>query len=311
MSFSLDVKNEIISQKGITKKQRMARLLGILCFGSKLMKSPNGYSLKFATENSKLARYLFYILKKDCEIKANLRLYRGRKNIMYYVTIDDELEITDLFHMVGLLGATKDLDEFLSFRINDKFIFETNEKKAFISGAFLGSGSVISPEKNCHLEFVTSHFNLKNDMEKLLLEFELGVKSALRKSNYILYFKNSQDIADILTIIGAYDSLMEFHNAKILKEMHNDINRKMNCDNANMTKTLDASFKQANAIKKLQDKGVLDQMDDSLKQIALLRLQNKDLGLKELGAMLNPPLGKSGVNHRLRRLMREAEKYNA
>lgn len=293
----------------MTKRQRIARLLGMLCFGARISGSKDGFRLKFATENPKIARTLYQLIKNDCAIKANLRVFRGPKSVVYFVTLEDTLEINDLFHTTGILKRGEDIAGFTTFRINPSYISDTSEKKAFIRGAFLASGSVITPQKNCHLEFVTSHQRLCSDMEQLLTEFDLSVKTAVRKSNYVIYFKNNSDVADILTILGAYDSLMEYHNIKILKDVRNSINRKMNCDTANMTKTIDAAFKQAQAIEKLQRLGVLDKLSEQLQEIARLRLEYKELGLKELGAMMNPPLGKSGVNHRLRKLVEEADRY--
>ena len=309
MSFSSDVKTEIINNTEKTKKVRISKLLGMICFGAKISKSEDGLHLKLATENPKIARLLYTLIKKDCAISANLRVFRGKKSIVYFVMIDDELEINDLFHTLSILKRNESLDDFESFRINSKFLSEDAEKKAFIQGAFLASGSVISPQKNCHLEFVSSHSKLCEDLKELMAEFNLNAKIAIRKSGYVVYFKNSSDVADILTLLGAYDSLMEYHNVKIMKEMRNTINRKMNCDTANMTKTIDAAFRQAQAIEKLKKLGVLDKMNDSLREVAELRLKHKELGLKELGEMMNPPLGKSGVNHRLRKLVEEAEKY--
>ncbi len=309
MSFSSDVKNEIINQTEMTKRQRIARLLGMLCFGARISNTDGGFRLKFSTENPKIARTLYQLIKNDCDIKANLRVFRGPKSIVYFVTIDDTLEINDLFHTCGLLKRSEEIKDFGSYFISTSFISDSSEKKAFIRGAFLASGSVINPNKNCHLEFVTAHKRLCDDMSKLLSEFDLTVKTALRKTNYVIYFKHNSDVADILTLLGAYDSVMEYHNIKIIKDMRNSINRKMNCDSANMTKTLDAAFRQAQAIEKLQKLGVLDKMSDQLREVARLRLEYKELGLKELGEMMNPPLGKSGVNHRLRKLVEEAEKY--
>ena len=310
MSFSSDVKNEIINQTEMTKRQRIARLLGMLCFGGRIARSDDGLRLKFATENPKIARSLYQLIKNDCAIKANLRVFRGPKTVVYFVTLDDQLEINDLFHTTGILKRGEELSDFTNFYINSSYVSDTPEKKAFIRGAFLASGSVITPQKNCHLEFVTSHKRLCNDMKKLLEEFGLSVKEAVRKSSYVLYFKNNSDVADILTLLGAYDSVMEYHNIKILKDVRNSINRKMNCDAANMTKTLDAAFRQAQAIEKLKKLGVLGELSDQLQEVAELRLAHKELGLKELGEMMNPPIGKSGVNHRLRKLVEEAEKYD-
>ena len=173
----------------------------------------------------------------------------------------------------------------------------------------MGGGSVSDPKKNSHLEFVTSHYRLSHDFQKLLNECDLMAKIVVRKSNYVLYFKNSQEIADILIMLDSFNSLMEYHNAKIMKDMRNSINRKMNCDNANLSKTVEASLMQVRAIEKLERLGILDKLTPQLKEIAKLRLEYRELSLQELGAMLSPPIGKSGVNHRLRKLVEEADKY--
>ncbi|MBQ4528655.1 MAG: DNA-binding protein WhiA [Clostridia bacterium] len=309
MSFSTDVKSEIIKNTDKTKKMRIAKLMGMLCFGAKISGSDQGFHLRFATENPKIARLLYTLIKNDCEIKTSIRVLRGRKSVVYFVSLDDDLEINDLFHTTSILKRGQDIEEFENYRINFDFLSDSSVQKSFIQGAFLAGGSVISPQKNCHLEFCSTSRKLCEDMQVLFKSFDLNAKIAMRKSNYVVYFKSSADVTDILSILGAYDSLMEYHNVKIMKEMRNSINRKMNCDAANMTKTLDAAFKQAEAIEKLKKLGVLDKLSDSLREVAELRLRHKELGLKELGEMMNPPIGKSGVNHRLRKLVEEAEKY--
>ena len=310
MSFSSDVKNEIINQREKTKKQRIAMLAGLLCFGAKLSCSSGEYILKFSTENPKIARMLYSLIKNDCEIKAELRVFRGKKSIVYFVVLEDTLEINDLFHTAGLLKRGQNISDSPLFVISNDLLKDQGEKKAFIKGAFLASGSVITPRKNCHLEFATSHQRLSSQMAELLGEFDLSPKIAVRKTNYVVYFKNNSDVADVLTILGAYDALMEYHNIKIMKEMRNTINRKMNCDSANMSKMIEASMRQVEAIEKLDRLGVLQKLSEPLREVAAMRMQYKELDLKELGLKLNPPIGKSGVNHRLRKLIEEADKYN-
>ena len=167
MSFSSDVKSEIIKTNEKTKKIRIAKLMGMLCFGAHISKSESGFHLKFATENPKIARLLYTLIKKDCEIQSEIRVFRGKKAIIYFVLIDDELEICDLFHTVPVLKRNQDMNDFELFRINFDFISDVSEKKAFIQGAFLASGSVISPQKNCHLEFANGNLKLCEDMKKI------------------------------------------------------------------------------------------------------------------------------------------------
>ena len=310
MSFSSDVKNEIISSNESTKRQKLSLVLGMLCFGARLIKDGERTKLRFSTENPKVARKLYTLIKNEFSVMTKLTIHKTPKNIMYHVAVDDEKYIEELFYLTGLLKRGESIDTFLSFKISRMVVSNTACKKSFIKGAFLGGGSVSDPNKNSHLEFVTSHYKLSHDFQKLLTECELSPKIVVRKSNYVLYFKNSQEIADILIMLDSFDSLMEYHNAKIMKDMRNSINRKMNCDTANLSKTVEASLIQVRAIEKLQRLGVLDKLSPQLKEIARLRLEYRELSLQELGAMLSTPVGKSGVNHRLRKLVTEAEKYS-
>ncbi len=309
MSFSSDVKNEIIASAESTKRQKLSLVLGMLCFGARLIKDGERTKLRFSTENPKVARKLYTFIKNEFSIVAKLTIHKTPKNIMYIVAIDDEKYIEELFFLTGLLKRGETIDNFLNFKISRSVVSNAACKKSFIKGAFLGGGSVSDPKKNSHLEFVTSHYKLSHDFQKLLTECELSPKIVVRKSNYVLYFKNSQEVADILIMLDSFDSLMEYHNAKIMKDMRNSINRKMNCDTANLSKTVEASLIQVRAIEKLERVGALDKLSPQLREIARLRLEYRELSLQELGAMLSTPIGKSGVNHRLRKLVTEAEKY--
>ncbi len=309
MSFSSDVKNEIIASSESTKRQKLSFILGMICFGAKLINEGKCIRLRFSTENPKIARRFYTSIKNDFSIMAKLTIHKTSKNIMYTVAIDDEKYIEELFYITGLLKRGDGIRSFLHFRINGSLVSNSACRKSFIKGAFLGGGSVSDPKKNSHLEFVTSHYKLSHDFQKLLSECDLSAKIVVRKSNYVLYFKNSQEVADILIMMDSFNSLMEYHNAKIMKDMRNAINRKMNCDTANLSKTVEASLMQVRAIEKLQMAGALDKLSPQLKEIARLRMEYRELSLQELGAMLSPPIGKSGVNHRLRKLVTEADKY--
>lgn len=309
MSFSSDVKNEIINSCESGRKLRVCQVLGMICFGAKLVSSPEGLRFRFQSENPKISRLLYTVLKNDIKLDAGIRIHKSGKTASYHVVIENEEHMRQLFRYVGLIGPSEELGSFISYKINTQLIKTSNEKKAFLKGAFLAGGSVTTPQKNFHLEFATTHYRLSSDFEKLLESLSFSPRTVMRKSNYVIYFKSGEEIADILTILGAYDSVMEYHNIKIIKEMRNSINRKMNCETANMTKTIDASMAQVRAIEKLKRLGVLDQLSEQLREIANLRLEYRELSLQELGAMLSSPIGKSGVNHRLRKLVEEAEKY--
>ncbi|MBQ6895042.1 MAG: DNA-binding protein WhiA [Clostridia bacterium] len=309
MSFSADVKNEIITSIEGNRKQKLSFVLGMLCFGARLIKTQERTRLRFTTENPKIARKLYTLIKNDFSIVAKLTIHKTLKNIMYIVAIDDEKYIEELFYITGLLKRGEAINSFLNFRISSSVIENPACRKAFIKGAFLGGGSVSDPQKNTHLEFVTSHYKLSRDFQKLLNLCEFSPKTVLRKSNYVLYFKNAGEVADILVMLDTFDSLMEYHNVKIMKDMRNNINRKTNCDTANLNKTVEASLIQVRAIEKLKRLGVFDNLPLQLKEIADLRLEYREMSLQELGSMLSSPIGKSGVNHRLRKLVTEAEKY--
>ncbi|MBR3932705.1 MAG: DNA-binding protein WhiA [Clostridia bacterium] len=309
MSFSINVKNEIIASLESGKKQKLCYISGMLCFGARLVNTHDTIRLRFSTENPKIARKFYTLIKNDFSIKAKLTIHKTKKTIMYIVAVDDEKYIEELFFVTGLLKRGKTIKDFISFGVSPTIMSNPVYRKAFIKGAFLGGGSVTDPQKTSHLEFVTSHYRLSRDFEKLLAESDLLPKSIVRKSNYVIYFKNATDIGDVLITVDAFDSFMEYQNVKILKEIRNDTNRKFNCDTANLEKTIEASFVQVQAIEKLQRLGILEKLSPQLQEIAKIRLEHRELNLQELGSMLSHPIGKSGVNHRLRKLIAEAEKY--
>ncbi len=180
-------------------------------------------------------------------------------------------------------------------------------RKSLIRGAFLGGGTIIDPRKNYNLELVAPDEELSREMQKILREAGFDFRSVKRKSKYVLYLKNSETISDFLSYIGAFQSQMELLNIKIEKEIRNEFNRAANSEIANLEKTIHAAVAQIKAIEKIQKTMGLEKLPEDLREIARLRLAHKDLSLSELGALLNPPLTKSGVNHRLKKLMQYQE----
>ena len=210
---------------------------------------------------------------------------------------------------LGFISKPSDINFFIGFRVNTEYLDKPMKKKAFLRGAFLSCGAVMTPEKKYHMEFATSSYGLHNDLFVVMKSLDLNPKIVVRKNNFVIYYKSSNEIADILTMLGAYSVLMEFHNTKILKEIRNNVNRTVNCEAANMQKMVDASLEQVRAIEKLVKKNLFDTLPENLKEVARLRLEFREHSLKELGEMLDPPLGKSGVNHRLRKIQEIADKY--
>ncbi len=174
---------------------------------------------------------------------------------------------------------------------------------AFLRGAFISCGIITDPKKEYHLEFDVAHKNKSIDLCELFKKFSAVPKESDRNGMKIVYFKDSSHIEDILTVIGAQTAVMELIGEKIFKDVRNNVNRKVNCDNANIKKTFNAAAKQIEAIMKLKDSGKFDDLPSDLKEIATLRLENPEMTLSELGANLSTPLTRSGVNHRLKKII--------
>jgi len=181
-------------------------------------------------------------------------------------------------------------------------------KRAFLRGAYLAAGSMSDPNKSYHVEIVCPSEVQANQIMKMLQDFGLDAKTVLRKKYYVVYMKEGENIADFLNIIEAHKALMEFENLRILKEMRNSVNRRVNCETANITKTVTAATRQIEDIEYIRDHYGLRNLPENLRQIAEIRLEYPDAPLKELGSYLDPPVGKSGVNHRLRKISELADK---
>jgi DNA-binding protein WhiA len=182
-------------------------------------------------------------------------------------------------------------------------------RRNYVRDLFLCCGSVSDPRKEYHLEWSCDSKEQASQLKEILLSFGKEAKAVLRKKVHVVYFKDSEDIVDLLNLMGAPISMMEMENQRILKELRNSVNRRVNCETANIGKTVSASRKQISDIRYLEESGILRTLPESLRKMAELRLQYPDTPLRELGDLAVPPIGKSGVNHRLRRLTEIAEKY--
>ena len=191
--------------------------------------------------------------------------------------------------------------------VNGILVQQTCCKRAFLRGAFMASGSISDPNKSYHFEIVARTLQQAQLLTELMNSFEADAKIVERKNHYVAYVKEGSQIVDMLNVMEAYVSLMNLENVRILKEMRNTVNRKVNCETANINKTVSAAVKQIEDIRKIQSRMGFDELPESLREMAELRLQYPDATLKELGEYLDPPVGKSGVNHRLRKLSAIAE----
>ena len=167
---------------------------------------------------------------------------------------------------------------------------------------FIGGGSISNPDKNYHMEFVTNNREFSESLKDEINKLGFNFKVVQRKNNYIVYLKESEQISDLLSIIGAHNALLSLQNAKIVKEMRNNVNRIVNCETANLSKTVNTAVRQIENIKFIESKIGIDKLPKNLQEIARVRIIYEDMSLKELGDMLSDPIGKSGVNYRLRKI---------
>lgn len=179
---------------------------------------------------------------------------------------------------------------------------DEDERKDFLREAFLLNGSIINPEKEYHMEIKSDSEEMANDIAMVLSEFGIVARVIEKRYHYVTYVKEAESIALFLNIVGAHNALFDFENVKVVHEMNNQINRVVNCETANLSKIVNAAVRQIEAINKIKNSIGLSNLPESLREVAKLRMQNPDMGLEELGKMLSPPLGKSGVNHRLKKI---------
>lgn len=305
MSFSSQTKSELAQ---VTSEKRCCMLAEISGFtrmcGTIRLAGPGRVSLRLLTENAAAARKMIKLLKEYFGIGVELVISKNqmlKKNNYYEMIITEEMGCQAVLRETGILSVREGFNV-IDYGVADFIVKKKCCKRAFLRGAFLGGGSLSDPEKAYHLEMVTSNEALGRGIISVMNSLGLSAKMVERKKHYIVYVKESERIVDFLNYTGAHGILLEYENVRILKEMRNRANRMVNCDNANLDKTMDAAQKQIQAIEKIRDTKGLDFLPPKLYEIALLRLAEPDSSLKELGEQMDPPLGKSGVNHRLARI---------
>ncbi|KUO67751.1 MAG: sporulation regulator WhiA [Clostridia bacterium BRH_c25] len=310
MTFSSITKNEI-SKIVITNKCCQLALLSALIkmTGTVQIHGVNKIGVRLSTENASIARMLFSLLKNCFEISTRVVVRKNRhlkKNNNYTLYIDSDMGSLEILKVTGILQES-DKGLRLNYKLPYHLVKKSCCKKAYIRGVFLGGGSISDPEKTYHLELVTNNEDFAEDIKELLNHYELGAKVVIRKGNHVVYLKEGEHIVNFLNIIGAHNALLSLENVRIYKEMRNNVNRIVNCETANLDKTLNASLRQIENIKYIKDTIGLDKLPAGLAEIAELRLEYRESSLKELGEMMSPAIGKSGVNHRLRKLDQIAE----
>ncbi|KEI95373.1 sporulation regulator WhiA [Clostridium botulinum A2B7 92] len=309
MSFSLKVKNEVCKHVEVNKQEAIAELSAIMKVSGTLLFTNKQFNFKITTENAAIARLVFKILKEHFGIHTEIMIKKNnslKKNNIYIILISEEEGVKSLLKEVGIIKETINVFS-LDYNIPKNIIECDDCRRAYIRGAFLGGGSISNPEKTYHLEFVTHNEDYAKDLSNLINSYNLNSKVIKRKNSYIIYLKEGEQIVDLLNIIGAHASLLELENVRIMKEMRNNVNRLVNCETANLSKTVNAAVRQVESIKFIEREIGLGRLPKNLRDVAELRIKYPDESLRELGKMLNPPVGKSGVNHRLRRIEKIAD----
>lgn len=310
MSYSAKVKSEIVREEKMTRDEFSSLLSAVMKVAGVLSLSSGGREgFRISTENASTARFLLKNIKQQLKMNATTIVSKSqsfKKNNLYIINFEDNENMREFLIEMGIL-AEEEGGITLNVSIPGKLISTDLRKKAYIKGAFLGSGSMTDPEKQYHLEFVTHSEEYAQELMKLLGAFGLNAKVIPRKGIYVVYIKEGEQIVDVLNILGAHNALLEAENVRIIKDMRNNVNRLVNCETANLSKTVNASVRQTEAIKFIEKTTGLSRLPDQLKEIAELRLANPGISLKELGDMLDPKVGKSGVNHRLRKIEKFAE----
>lgn len=305
MSFSGEVKDELSHQMSSARHCQIAEIAAIISLCGRIQISvEDEYTIKIHTETIAVARKYFTLLKSTFQIVAEVSVRQNsylKKNKTYTVAIREHEDSLRVLKATKLMNAQGEILEDLSIQSN-LVVQQTCCKRAFIRGAFLATGSVSAPEKFYHFEIVCATLPKAEQLRAIMKTFDIDAKIILRKKYYVLYIKEGSQIVDILNVMEAHRALMELENVRILKEMRNSVNRKVNCETANINKTVSAAVKQIEDITYIRNTVGFSGLTGGLEEIAQLRLENPDATLKELGDMLNPPVGKSGVNHRLRKL---------
>jgi len=285
MSFSSEVKEELARHISPARHCQLAELAAILNFCGQYGRDADGnYTIGFQTENEMIVKKGFTLLKKTYNIEADATLTEQE--------------------MCGILQKIGNLEE----PVSPLLVKSTCCQRAFLRGAFLSIGSISDPEKGYHMEFDCNSDAKAKQLQDLIRCFDIESKIILRKKYHVVYLKEGSAIVDLLNVCEAPVSLMNLENLRILKEMRNSVNRRVNCETANITKTVNAAARQVEDIEILRIHYGLQNLPESLRQMAEVRLENPDAPLKELGEYFDPPIGKSGVNHRLRKLSELAEK---
>lgn len=300
MSFSGIVKEELATQISPARHCQLAELAALIHFCGNRCEGNRHIALE--TENEAVVRKCFTLIQKTFNI--NNVMQAGKRLIPDNAAEQKIIQALYLADREGLLLP-------LNMPVNTLLVKNACCARAFLRGAFLCVGSMSDPEKSYHLEFVCGTRKQAEQLQSIIQEFQIEAKIIKRKKYDVVYLKEGSGIVDLLNVTGAHVSLMNLENLRIVKEMRNSINRRVNCETANISKTVAAASKQVEDILLIRDKYGFEKLPEGLRQMAEIRLEYPDAALKELGEYLDPKVGKSGVNHRLRKLSEIADRIRS
>ena len=313
MSFSSDVKEELAKNLPKSKACRIAELAALISMsGQVLAKGNDAFEIFLYTENASLARRFFYLTRKTFGLSPEIRIQTGgrKKGRTFCLAVLDHTQAYRVLQecRMPLLSRVWEEDsppeEII---ISPDLLREEESRRAFVRGAFIAVGSMSDPEKSYHLEFVCLGMDMARTLQEILKDYGVETGIVERKRYFVLYMKDGDFLSETLSVMGATGSMMEFENIRIKKEMRGIINRKVNFEAANIQKAVTAAAQQVADIQYLEAHMDMQTLPEGLRQMASARVMYPDASLKELGDLMVPPVGKSGVNHRLRKLKELAE----
>lgn len=300
MSFSGDVKKELCKATLSRRCCAVAEGCGVLLYAGGFTAN----EVRIVTESEEFAARLPKLFQKAFSVTFDSLPDSDAGKLVFRITAEKKLAA--IYRALGY-----DARQHFALHLNFGLLEEEHCRTAFLRGAFLAGGSVTDPHKRYHLELVTSHLQVGRETEALLRDMGFDPKNVLRSSNSVTYFKQSEHIEDLLTLLGAPVAAMEIMAAKLEKEMRNTVNRRVNCDAANLDKAVEASREQVAALTRLADAGIIPTLPVKLQEVAVARLLQPELTLSELAATFDPPLTKSCLNHRMRKLIQLAKEGDA
>lgn len=305
MSFASDMKNEL-TRIEIDNDNAKAELSALIRMNGALSLSNQQFVINIQTENATTARRIYSLIKHVFRVEVEILVRKKmklKKNNIYICRIKSKAQA-----ILDELGILK--DDIFTHAIDESMVKDDEMRRSYLRGAFLAGGSVNNPETSSyHLEIFSLYESHSKGLTQLMNSYELNAKNLERKKGWITYLKEAERIAEFLSLIGGYQALLKFEDVRIVRDMRNSVNRLVNCETANLNKTVSAAMKQVENIQIIDDEIGLDQLPDRLREVAKLRIEHQDVSLKELGEMVSTgTISKSGVNHRLRKLNEIATK---